>query len=84
VTKEYIELAQKVAPKTFPSVKTFNASGRGYPDLASLAQFGIPLCTYGTYFSLSPSFVNTHTHTHTQAVAQDQVELVQVHQQLQE
>jgi tripeptidyl-peptidase-1 len=26
---------------------TYNVSGRAYPDVAALAAFGIPLCTYG-------------------------------------
>lgn len=43
----YISLANKVAPKTMAPAATFNATGRGYPDVAALAAFGIPLCTYG-------------------------------------
>lgn len=47
VTAVYLKEARKVAPKTMVSAGTFNASGRGYPDVAALAQFGIPLCDYG-------------------------------------
>ena len=47
VTSAYLKTARKVAPKTMVPPSTFNASGRGYPDVASLAQFGIPLCDYG-------------------------------------
>jgi len=46
-TPAYIDLAHKVAPKTMPGASTYNASGRGYPDVSALAQFGIPLCDYG-------------------------------------
>jgi len=47
VTAAYITAAGKLAPSTFPTAGSFNGAGRGYPDLAALAQFGIPLCTYG-------------------------------------
>jgi len=43
----YVKLGEKVAPKTMPKASTYNATGRGYPDVAALAQFGIPLCDYG-------------------------------------
>jgi tripeptidyl-peptidase-1 len=46
-TAPYLKLAERIAPKTSPPRATFNEKGRGYPDLAALAQFGIPLCTYG-------------------------------------
>jgi tripeptidyl-peptidase-1 len=47
VIPSYIKLAEKVAPQTAPKAGTYNATGRGYPDFSALAQFGIPLCTYG-------------------------------------
>ena len=47
LTAGYLATAASVAPKTAPLPATFNGAGRGYPDLAALAQFGIPLCTYG-------------------------------------
>jgi len=47
VTAAYLKLESRVAPKTAPDDDTFNGKGRGYPDVAALAQFGIPLCTYG-------------------------------------
>lgn len=47
VADAYIELATKVAPKTQCASSTYNKSGRAYPDVAALSQFGIPLCTYG-------------------------------------
>ena len=47
VASAYITHATKVAPKTMPKPATYNSSGRAYPDVASLAQFGIPLCDYG-------------------------------------
>lgn len=46
-TSAYVAKAAQIAPSTFPQPSTFNAPGRGYPDVAALAQFGIPLCTYG-------------------------------------
>ena len=46
-TKQYIAKAELVAPKTMTKPGTYNANGRGYPDVSSLAQFGIPLCDYG-------------------------------------
>ena len=46
-TPAYIALGNKVAPKTMSVAGTYNASGRGYPDVATLAEFGIPLCDYG-------------------------------------
>ena len=47
VTAAYLATAARIAPHTSPKAKTFNAAGRAYPDVAALAQFGIPLCTYG-------------------------------------
>eukprot|EP00937_MAST-01D_sp_MAST-1D-sp2_P003015 g3015.t1 len=35
------------AKRVMPAPSTYNASGRGYPDLAALAAFGIPVCDYG-------------------------------------
>jgi len=46
-TAKYIKLATQVGGKFMTGPTTYNASGRGYPDFATLAQFGIPLCTYG-------------------------------------
>ena len=46
-TPAAILLGEKVAPKTMAVKGTYNASGRAYPDVATLAAFGIPLCTYG-------------------------------------
>ena len=46
-TRVYIKLSESIAPKTVPKASSFNESGRAYPDVAALAQFGIPLCTYG-------------------------------------
>ena len=43
----YIAKANGVAPKTMSVAGTFNPTQRAYPDLAALAQFGIPLCDYG-------------------------------------
>mmetsp|Transcript_91561 Transcript_91561/g.274917 ORF Transcript_91561/g.274917 Transcript_91561/m.274917 type:complete len:759 (-) Transcript_91561:284-2560(-) len=43
----YLSRAKTVAPHVAPDPSTYNATGRGYPDLAALAQFGIPLCDYG-------------------------------------
>lgn len=47
VPDAYLELATQVAPKTQCPASTYNASGRAYPDVAALSEFGIPLCTYG-------------------------------------
>ena len=47
VTRRYIQMAEAISPKTMSKPSTYNASGRPYPDLVALAQFGIPLCTYG-------------------------------------
>jgi tripeptidyl-peptidase-1 len=47
VTSAYLTQQKKAAPETAASPSSFNGAGRGYPDLAALAQFGIPLCTYG-------------------------------------
>jgi len=47
VTAAYVAAAALIAPGTAPTAGTYNALGRGYPDLSALAQFGIPLCTYG-------------------------------------
>ena len=30
-----------------PAASTYDAGGRGYPDLSALAAFGIPVCDYG-------------------------------------
>jgi tripeptidyl-peptidase I len=46
-TPAAITEGEKVAPKTMSLKGTYNASGRAYPDVAALAAFGIPLCTYG-------------------------------------
>lgn len=43
----YIAAGQKASAKTMAQPATYNASGRAYPDVAALAQFGIPLCDYG-------------------------------------
>jgi tripeptidyl-peptidase-1 len=40
-------MAEAISPKTMSKPSTYNASGRPDPDLVALAQFGIPLCTYG-------------------------------------
>jgi subtilase family serine protease len=46
-TPAAIAEGEKVAPKTMSVQGTYNVSGRAYPDVAALAAFGIPLCTYG-------------------------------------
>jgi subtilase family serine protease len=47
-TPAYLASAAKIGKGTQPRASTFNAQGRGYPDLAALAEFGIPLCTAPT------------------------------------
>jgi hypothetical protein len=47
VTAAYITSASVAFSSTWPPSASYNDTGRGYPDVASLAQFGIPLCTYG-------------------------------------
>jgi len=47
VTAAYIASASVAFSSTWPPSASYNDTGRGYPDVASLAQFGIPLCTYG-------------------------------------
>lgn len=43
----YLQKGAAVAPTFMPKGSSYNGKGRGYPDLAALAQFGIPLCDYG-------------------------------------
>ena len=43
----YIAKANALAPKTMAVDGTYDKSQRAYPDVATLAQFGIPLCDYG-------------------------------------
>jgi len=46
VTARYVAAAQRT--RIMAGLNgTYNAGGRGYPDVAALAAFGIPLCDYG-------------------------------------
>eukprot|EP00756_Hemistasia_phaeocysticola_P049088 Hpha_TRINITY_DN23520_c0_g1::TRINITY_DN23520_c0_g1_i1::g.186524::m.186524/K01279/TPP1, CLN2; tripeptidyl-peptidase I len=47
IPSDYIKKANKVAPKFMAPASTYNGSSRGYPDVAALSAFGIPICTYG-------------------------------------
>ena len=44
-TASYLTLARTYEVMTAES--SYNAQGRGYPDLSALASFGIPVCDYG-------------------------------------
>lgn len=45
--KKYLNSAESEFKSVFSKAGTFNPKGRPYPDVSLLAQFGIPLCTYG-------------------------------------
>jgi len=47
VVNNYLKSAKSKYKPVFSKAGTFNEKGRAYPDLSLLAQFGIPLCTYG-------------------------------------